>query len=139
MEVRNLKPIVNVHNHRWWDESVSKLHLKGTSTVLPSTTCGTTLSLLKKLGVNELPIVDEDGTLKGMATLQNLLNQLVAVQVKRNDPIGTVAEEKFGKIYTDGSLGLLSRILEKDQFAVVLDSKLKLCWYTANVGSVAYA
>ncbi|GJQ78348.1 Cbs [Trypoxylus dichotomus] len=119
LEVRNLKPIVNVHNHWWWDEPVSKLPLKAPATILPSTTCGKTLASMKKLGVDKIPIVDEDGKLKGMATLQNLMNQLIATQIKQGSHIDAITEEKFGKIDINGSLGLLSRILEKDSYAVV--------------------
>ncbi|KAK9736078.1 Pyridoxal-phosphate dependent enzyme [Popillia japonica] len=121
MEVRNLKPIKNIHNHWWWDTPVSALPVTPVATILPSTTCSKTLSKLKELKVEELPIVNEEGLFKGMATLENLMNHLIAKTAKQNDPISHVTEEKFGRIDVGGSLGMLSRVFEKDPYAIVLD------------------
>lgn len=125
MEVRNLKPIKNIHNHWWWDTPVSALPVTPVATILPSTTCSKTLSKLKELKVEELPIVNEEGLFKGMATLENLMNHLIAKTAKQNDPISHVTEEKFGRIDVGGSLGMLSRVFEKDPYAIVLDRKFE--------------
>lgn len=123
MEVRDLKPLINVHNYWWWDEKVSKLELKAPVNVLPSTTCIKTLNTMKKMNLNEILIINEDGVLKGTIGIQKLMTQLLAHHVSQDDPVGKIVEEKFGKIKADASLGLLSKILEKEQFAVVIQSK----------------
>ncbi|KAI4469074.1 cystathionine beta-synthase [Holotrichia oblita] len=123
MEVRNLKPIKNIHNHWWWDKPITELSVAPITTILPSTTCAKTLSILKDLKIDAVPIVNEEGQFKGMATLENLMNHLIAKTAKQTDPISNVTEEKFGRIDVDGSLGLLSRVFEKDPYAIVLDRK----------------
>lgn len=56
-----------------------------------------------------------------MATISNIMSMLVRAKVQANDPISEAMMKKYIKVQPDSSLGLVSRILEKDSFAVVVN------------------
>ncbi|XP_017769210.1 PREDICTED: cystathionine beta-synthase [Nicrophorus vespilloides] len=123
MEARNLQECVNTQNHWWWDEKVSKLPLQPPMSLLPSTTCAKTLNVMKKQGYDQMPIVDKNGTIEGMATITTLMGKLVNSFVKPNCPISKTTVAKYNKVNPNTSLGLVSRMLEKDTYVLVTDMK----------------
>jgi hypothetical protein len=61
--------------------------------------------------------------LQGMVTLGNLISQMVNSKVLPTDPVEKALCRQFRKIKLNATLGQLSRILEKDKFVVVVESR----------------
>lgn len=59
----------------------------------------------------------------GMATMTNLMTMLVSTKVKPNDPISKAIAKQFRKVTPETNLGLVSRILEKDSFVLVVQDQ----------------
>lgn len=123
MEARNLKECVNTENHWWWNMNLSKLNINPLTSVLPNTTCLRTLNIMKKQGFDQVPVVDKNGVIEGMATIPSLLNMLVSSKVQPNDEIKMAIVRQFRKVACNTTLGVLSRILEKESFVLVVDNK----------------
>ncbi|XP_049951948.1 cystathionine beta-synthase isoform X1 [Schistocerca serialis cubense] len=109
--------------HWWWNLTVSSLGLKAPLTVLPSVTCQEAVDILRKEGYDQLPVVDESGSVQGMVTMGNLMSRLVNSRALPTDPVEKVLYRQFRKITLDTSLGKLSRLLERDHFVLVTHSQ----------------
>lgn len=59
--------------------------------------------------------------LVGMVTLTNLMSTIVKGKIQPNDPVNGAMMKQFSRVTKESSLGLISRILEKDSFVVVVD------------------
>ncbi|CAG9838323.1 unnamed protein product [Diabrotica balteata] len=120
MEQRNLLPAVNTRNHWWWDVNVMELSFKPCQTVEKSASPKDVLALMDKLNVDYLPAVN-DGLIVGLATRKNTLNRLIAEE-SPNDEINNCLVRMFSKLPKASSLGLASRVLEVENYVVILDS-----------------
>ena len=124
MEARCFKDSVNINCHPWWDRKVSEL-IEESQIVFPlkmntSTTCEIVINKLKSENVEQIPIVDNNGKLQGMATISYLMNKILDSTLKQSDSIEKALFKKFIKIKSDVSVGRLSRILETQPFVVVV-------------------
>jgi hypothetical protein len=57
---------------------------------------------------------------QGMVTLGNLITQMANSKVLPTDPVEKALYRQFRKIKSSATLGQVSRILERDQFVVVV-------------------
>lgn len=119
MEARNLKPIVNEHNHWWWNEKVASLELAKPFVIQANTTCKDALELMKTNHLEQVNIVGDGGALKGVLTLAHLTKKVVSMNLQLSSPVETAIFKQFRKVNSDTLLGLVSRILEVDAFAIV--------------------
>ncbi|PNF22395.1 Cystathionine beta-synthase [Cryptotermes secundus] len=111
-------------NNLWWSKlQVSCLNLVAPLSVIPSVTCQEAVDLMRKEGSNQLPVVDIEGIFQGMVTLGNLISQMVNSKIMPTDPVEKALYQQFRKIKLNATLGQLSRILEKDQFVVVVEPR----------------
>ncbi|XP_064618361.1 cystathionine beta-synthase-like isoform X2 [Liolophura sinensis] len=104
----------------WWNLKVSALRLLAPLTVRPGVTIQETLDLLNKEGFDQVPVVDESGTVQGMVTVSNMMAQIVKNKVRGSDPVSKVTYKQFKQISMDTSLGHLSRLLDTDHFVLVV-------------------
>ncbi|CAG0901228.1 unnamed protein product [Darwinula stevensoni] len=111
---------LNVKQHWWWDKKVNCLSLKAPMTVLPGVSCQDAVEIMDSNGFDQLPVVDEAGEVKGMVTLGNLMAKLLAGKVEPQSPVAEVLYKQFHKITMDTTLVHLTRILDKDHFALVV-------------------
>eukprot|EP00118_Oscarella_pearsei_P024586 m.306360 g.306360 ORF g.306360 m.306360 type:complete len:534 (+) comp41184_c0_seq1:70-1671(+) len=114
----------------WWAKTVTDLKLNTPLTVLPDVTCSESIEILKKEGYDQLPVVSDSGDVLGMVTLGNLLSKVLRGKVKPSDPVTSVLYKQFQKIDLSTSLSVLSRILDKDHFAVVMHAQK--CYSSAS-------
>lgn len=61
LEARNFKPLVNVHNHWWWEHTVEELQLPEIEAINSDTTCADALDILKKNHLTQIPVNAADG------------------------------------------------------------------------------
>ncbi|XP_062499291.1 cystathionine beta-synthase-like [Corticium candelabrum] len=107
----------------WWRQTVGNLDLKPPITVEPGVTCGNCIDILNKQGYDQLPVVTSGGDILGMVTLGNLLAKVLSGKVKPSDPATDMLYKQFKKIHLSTSLADLSRILEKDHFAIAVQKQ----------------
>ncbi|CAL4083979.1 unnamed protein product [Meganyctiphanes norvegica] len=111
----------NSSNNHWWsNEKVSVLPLSAPLTVLPIITCQEAISIMQKEGYDQLPVVDKEGLIQGVVTLGGLMAKMVSSKIKGSSPVQDSLYSNFKKITLDTTLGKLSRILDKDHFALML-------------------
>ncbi|XP_066997097.1 cystathionine beta-synthase-like protein isoform X2 [Anabrus simplex] len=123
MQAREFIEDVGMEEHWWWRLKVSCLRLEAPLTVLPSVTCQEAVDIMKKEGYDQLPVVDDSGSVQGMVTLGNLMSRMVNCRALPTDPVEQVLYRQFRKINLDTTLGRLSRILDKDHFVLVVHSQ----------------
>lgn len=104
----------------WWNLHVSALNLHSPSTVAPDVTIEETLEILNREGFDQVPVVDEQGTILGMVTVGNMMAQVVRAKVKKSDPVSKVMYKQFKMVHMEVSLGQLSRMLDTDHYVLVV-------------------
>ncbi|KAE8299189.1 Cystathionine beta-synthase [Larimichthys crocea] len=89
----------------------------------PSSTGAQTLKaveILKEKAFDQAPVVDESGVILGMVTLGTILSSVSAGKVKASDAVIKVLRKTFTQVHLTDNLGMLSKILETDHFALVV-------------------
>ncbi|XP_065083873.1 cystathionine beta-synthase-like [Ochlerotatus camptorhynchus] len=125
MEARNFKESVNVHNHKWWNNSISTLNLSIPMTVGVDVCLQEVMNIMKTNSINQLPVIDNDGSIKGMVHLPNLMGKLLNRLAKPSDPVARAVFKKFVQVERTDCLGHVSRILEQDPFVLVVQKEKK--------------
>lgn len=111
------------YNSWWWQLNVSALKLLAPLTVMPTVSIQDTLDLLNKESFDQVPVVDERGEILGMATVGNMMAQIVKNKVKRSDPVSKVVYKQFKQVHMNTSLGQLSRMLDTDHFVLIVHNQ----------------
>ncbi|XP_011707155.1 PREDICTED: cystathionine beta-synthase-like [Wasmannia auropunctata] len=109
-------------NKWWWNIPVSKLPLKK-PILLKGMSCQDLVDFLKSANhIQQLLVTDEkEIRVKGVVTLDVLFSNLISGSVKRTDIAEKVMIKQFTKVTASTTLGKLSRILEKEPYAVVVN------------------
>jgi len=108
----------------WWSSrTVTELKLETPFTVTSSVTCSQCVEILSKQGYDQLPCVSEDNEILGMVTLGNLASQITSGRVKGEDSITKCLYTQFKKISVSTKLGTLSKIFDRDHFALVVTTQ----------------
>lgn len=123
MEARDFKDSVNTEGHPWWNNKVSNLHLRPPLTVTETVTCQEVIDIMHNEDIDQIPVIDANGSAKGMATINFLVNKMLNANLKATDTIDKAVFKKFTKVNLNTSIGRLSRILEKDPYVLVTQSQ----------------
>jgi len=108
----------------WWtSHSVAELSVKEPVTVLPTVTCREAVELLSTHGFDNVPVVTEGGEIMGVVNEGNVAAKLASGRVAATDPVSEVVYKGFSKVKGSTSLGDLSRIFDKEPFALVTTSQ----------------
>lgn len=121
LEARGLKDTVNQHNHWWWNCNISKLNLQEPHIITPETTCQEAINILKEKQIENLPVVDEKGTIRGAVTLESLTTQIVSKNLKQADTVAKAIYKKAIKLDVDTPLGKIARVLEVEPCVILYD------------------
>lgn len=97
---------------------------------------------MKKIGVDQIPIVDNDGyycfhgdlnknikietffrVIVGVVTLKVILTKLVEKKIEPSDSIENIIIRVYPKLYNTTNLGVVSRILEVEAYVVILEKQ----------------
>lgn len=105
----------------WWSHiPVAQLPQKFPMTLFPNVTCSGAVDILRREGFDQMPVVDEAGSILGMVTEGNLMSQLLRKKVKSTDLVAKVLYKRFKQVPTTTTLGELSRLLDRDHFVLVV-------------------
>jgi len=108
----------------WWrKKKVSDLPKIIPETVGTEVTCKVVVSLMRDLGVDQIPVVSQGGSIVGVATLGNIMAKLIGGAIQESSPVSEVIYRQFCKVSQECSLGKLSKILELNSFALVVNSQ----------------
>jgi len=77
---------------------------------------------MSKEGYDQLPVVSAEGTVEGTVTLGNLTSQITSGRVAPTDACGKATFKQFKQVSLNTTLGKLSRIFDRDHFALVVHS-----------------
>ncbi|KAJ6637068.1 Cystathionine beta-synthase [Pseudolycoriella hygida] len=119
MEARYLKEPVNEHSHWWWNHEVSELNVPGLTSVKADDTCEDAINLMSEKNLSQVAVIDADGTFIGMVTLALLTKKVVTFNLSLSSKVKSALFKQFRKVPSNTILGLVSRILEIDDFLVV--------------------
>lgn len=119
MEARGLKESVNKNKYTWWETEISELKLDEPLTISPNITFQEATKFLKVNNLEQVPIVDTHGILIGMAAQTQMLNKMLAFNLKPTDTIEKFVYKAFRKVSSTTGIGKVSRILEKEPFVVI--------------------
>eukprot|EP00051_Salpingoeca_urceolata_P026833 m.478918 g.478918 ORF g.478918 m.478918 type:complete len:538 (-) comp21273_c0_seq1:110-1723(-) len=110
--------------HCWWSElPVTSIAQKFPMTVVPTMSCANTVAILHQEGFDQIPVVDVTGGILGMVTEGNLMSQLLAGRVQKEDPVSKVLYKNFKQVSTHATLGEVSRKLDRNPFVLVVSSQ----------------
>ncbi|XP_077072750.1 cystathionine beta-synthase-like [Siphateles boraxobius] len=109
----------------WWNLTLQELRLSAPLTVLPLVSIKKTIQILKEKAFDQAPVVDDTRQILGMVTLGNMLSSVLAGKLRPSDPISKVLYKQFKQVRLTDNLGKLSRILETDHFALVVNKKIQ--------------
>ncbi|XP_070771102.1 cystathionine beta-synthase b [Enoplosus armatus] len=109
----------------WWNTTVRCLNLSAPLTVLPSVSCQKTIEILKEKAFDQAPVVDESGVILGMVTLGTILSSVSTGKVQPLDAVIEVLCKHFKQVHPTDNLGSLCRVLETDQFALVVHDHIQ--------------
>lgn len=123
MEARGFKQSENVFHHTWWNEKITDVidkTMRSKQIWMPMhSTTQDVLEKLKSLNIDQIPVLNNDRCLQGVATTSFLMNKMLDLSVNLADAIGKNLFKKFVRLNGNSSLGQLSRVLEKETFVVV--------------------
>ncbi|XP_065083875.1 cystathionine beta-synthase-like [Ochlerotatus camptorhynchus] len=124
MEARNFMESVNVQNHKWWNNQVSTLDLATPVTITVDVSINEAVRIMKSRMFNQLPVINNDGSIRGVVYLANLIGKLLNGMVQPTDPVYRAIFKQFVKIDRNCTMGRVARILEKDPFVLVTESNI---------------
>ena len=79
-----------------------------------------------KEGFDNLPVVADDNSIVGVVTEGNLIAQLMSGRVRPTDPVEKAMFKQFKKVSPQTSLCELSRIFDRDHFALVVTEQKRI-------------
>ncbi|KAL5271025.1 hypothetical protein ACHWQZ_G001620 [Mnemiopsis leidyi] len=105
---------------RWWGKlPVSVIEMKDPIIISPSMKCQTAMELMNNRNVDQLPVVDTDGSISGAITLHNMMRKVTKGQAAAQDPVSKVMYNQFQKVTVDTPLAEVSKMLDHDHFVIV--------------------
>ncbi|RLN70796.1 hypothetical protein BBJ28_00014745 [Nothophytophthora sp. Chile5] len=123
----------------WWAaQRVSVLGLAHPSTVPPQLSCADAIEMMERHGFDQLPVVQDDGTVQGVVTIGNLLSKLSSGRVSRSDPVVAVAFGNFSRVTHESSLAELAAIFDKDYFVIVTSPDGKIAGLATRIDLLNY-
>jgi cystathionine beta-synthase len=84
-------------------------------------TVGHVIESMKRLGISQLPVVD-DGKLGGLVTEVGLLRHLISGSGTTGSPIATLVESDYATVSPDTKIELLQGVLADAKIALVSEN-----------------
>lgn len=75
----------------WYNLPIASLPAKFPMVLAPKITCGDAVDIMRREGFDQMPVLDDKGTILGMVTEANVLAQLMRKRVKKEDTVDKVS------------------------------------------------
>ncbi|XP_014606801.1 PREDICTED: cystathionine beta-synthase [Polistes canadensis] len=122
MKIRGFLDIPSDESNKWWcNYPISILSIAKPPLLYKTATCQEAIHILKTTNSNLVVIIDNEEKVKGVLTMQVLMNKLVCDEIKQADCIETIMIKQFVKVISTMTLVKLALILENETYAVVVD------------------
>jgi len=108
----------------WWNFKLDVLNLIAPYTVNSEDTIQDALNLLSEHGIDQVPILNDDGEIQGMGTVSQMMRALSKGKFTPNMPVHEIGYKQFKKMTPDATLGQLSTLLDKDYYVVIINDKM---------------
>jgi cystathionine beta-synthase len=116
-------PATSESGQWWFNQTVGALTLPVPFTVNPTLSCKDAIEIMKEHGFDQLPVVDENSNVSGMITEGNLTALIVHKRVAPTDPVSKAIYKNFKQVSSTTTLGELSRIFDREPYALVLTTQ----------------
>jgi len=103
----------------WYNLPIASLPAKFPMVLAPSISCGDAVDIMQREGFDQMPVLDDKGTILGMVTEANVLAQLMRKRVAKDDAVNKVLYTRFKTVSSDTKIGTVSQILDKRHFVLV--------------------
>jgi cystathionine beta-synthase len=109
----------------WWNRTVSYLNLQAPLTILPDVTVQEAIDVMRRKGFDQMPVVENEGTILGMVTLGSLMTRVLHKKLEPSDRVEVALYRQFKKVTLNMTMGKLTYILNTDHYALVVHSQLQ--------------
>jgi cystathionine beta-synthase len=123
LEARDLIESKNINGYPWWDKPLENLNFTKPETVTFDESFTQVMTKMNALDIEQIPVVDNLGDIKGMATREHALNKLLNDKLSKNDPILRFIYKQYIKVGKETTLGRISRVLERQPFVVITEKQ----------------
>ncbi|XP_003707114.3 cystathionine beta-synthase [Megachile rotundata] len=126
MEVRGFLALEcnNEMNKWWWNMPVTNLSFDKPLLLKENTiTCREATHIFEDKKSQPLVISDDNVHVKGVIIPNKLMSSLISGAVKHTDFVEKTMIKHYVKVKPSATIGLLSRILEKESYAIILDDE----------------
>lgn len=103
----------------WWNKPVSELEFSTPTSLKADISCSEAIKLFKDEGVDFIPVLGKFGDPVGVASVSDMTKKMSTAQVDGTDPVSKVMLKKFEMFEMTGTLGQVSRALNRDNYALV--------------------
>lgn len=118
--LKDTSSALEVTNRSWGQLPVAALPMQAPVTVTPNISCEEAVEVMHQHGVDQLPVVEEDGDVIGVVTEGTLMANLLAKRVQRTEPVRVATYGQFHKLQVDSTLSDLEKIFRFDHFALIV-------------------
>ena len=104
----------------WWmNDTVASLKVSPPITMSSNLSCKTAIDIMKKKGIDQIPIMDKD-EIYGVVSVGNLSSKLLKGRVSPNDKVTKATFKKFKAVSLQTPLTKLSQIFNIHHFVLVV-------------------
>ncbi|XP_074595025.1 cystathionine beta-synthase [Brevipalpus obovatus] len=106
----------------FWDLKIDSLSVGvGLITITSEARISEAISTMKNRGIDQMPVVDDNGFLRGMITVAHTMKMLVGGSVTVDDAVETIKMHVFPTIDRNDTLGALTTLLKTQSYVVIVD------------------
>lgn len=127
----------------FWDLTIDSLSVgAGLITIQMTNKISEAISTMRSQGIDQMPVVDSSGFLKGMVTVSATMKSLVGGAATVDDPVEIIMTKVFPSIDRNETLGSLTTLLKSQSFVVIVDqispSEVKVAGIITHVDVLNY-
>jgi len=105
----------------WWEDiPVSKLIGGLGETVKPTMSCTEAMLTMKTSGLSAIPVLLEDGSVKGLISQETILNGILEGKCPTKSNVGDFLYTQHRTVKSDAKLSFVSRILQHEPLVLVV-------------------
>ncbi|XP_033325575.2 cystathionine beta-synthase isoform X1 [Megalopta genalis] len=113
----------NDANKWWWNIPISRLAFNKVPMFNDNLTCQEAVHTFEETKLQQLVISNDNKHVNGVIIFNTFMSKLVSGAIQLTESIKKHMTKHFVKVKLSASLGQLSRILEKENYAIILDEQ----------------